>query len=59
MSRYISPVNPSIYPHLTLLLLGIGVFFTAWFFVYLFIKFSSKFRVYAKYVSPVYCQMEK
>lgn len=36
MSRYISPVNPNIYPHLTLILLGIGIFFTAWFFVYLF-----------------------
>merc|ERR1712026_398409 len=34
MSRYISPVNPAIYPHLTLILLGIGIFFTAWFFVY-------------------------
>merc|ERR1712221_35690 len=34
MSRYISPVNPNIYPHLTLILLGIGIFFTAWFFVY-------------------------
>merc|ERR1739844_681115 len=34
MGRYISPVNPNIYPHLTLILLGIGIFFTAWFFVY-------------------------
>ncbi|XP_017780506.1 PREDICTED: transmembrane protein 258 [Nicrophorus vespilloides] len=34
MLRYVSPVNPSIYPHLTLILLGIGIFFTAWFFVY-------------------------
>merc|ERR1712072_1426333 len=34
MSRYVSPVNPQVYPHLTLVLLGIGVFFTAWFFVY-------------------------
>jgi ABC-type Mn2+/Zn2+ transport system permease subunit len=34
MSRYLSPVHPAIYPHLTLILLGIGVFFTAWFFVY-------------------------
>ncbi|XP_076332293.1 oligosaccharyltransferase subunit 5 kud [Tachypleus tridentatus] len=34
MSRYISPVNPVIYPHLTLVLLGIGIFFMAWFFVY-------------------------
>jgi len=34
MSRYVSPINPAIYPHLTLVLLGIGLFFTAWFFVY-------------------------
>ncbi|CAG9856073.1 unnamed protein product [Phyllotreta striolata] len=34
LSRYVSPVNPSVFPHLTIVLLGIGVFFTAWFFVY-------------------------
>ncbi|GIX85363.1 transmembrane protein 258 [Caerostris darwini] len=34
MSRYVSPVNPAVYPHLTLVLLGIGLFFMAWFFVY-------------------------
>jgi hypothetical protein len=34
MSRYVSPVNPSVYPHLSVLLLLIGTFFTAWFFVY-------------------------
>ncbi|KAK4293528.1 hypothetical protein Pmani_033786 [Petrolisthes manimaculis] len=34
MSRYVSPVNPAIYPHLTLVLMSIGVLFTAWFFVY-------------------------
>ena len=34
MTRYISPVNPAIYPHLTLLLLGISIFFIARFFVY-------------------------
>lgn len=34
MSRYVSPVNPAVFPHLALLLLAIGVFFTAWFFVY-------------------------
>lgn len=33
MTHYISPVNPAIYPHLTLLLLGIGIFFIAWFFI--------------------------
>lgn len=34
MTRYASPINPAIFPHLTMLLLGIGIFFTAWFFVY-------------------------
>ncbi|PZC74037.1 transmembrane protein 258 [Helicoverpa armigera] len=34
MVRYTSPINPAVFPHLTLLLLGIGIFFTAWFFVY-------------------------
>ncbi|KAA0203891.1 hypothetical protein HAZT_HAZT000334 [Hyalella azteca] len=34
MSRYVSPVNPTIFPHLTLVLLSIAIFFTAWFFVY-------------------------
>jgi fatty acid desaturase len=34
MSRYVSPVNPSVYPHLSVVLLAIGIFFTAWFFVY-------------------------
>jgi hypothetical protein len=34
MSRYVSPVNPAVYPHLSVVLLAIGVFFTAWFFVY-------------------------
>ena len=32
--RYASPVNPAIYPHLALALLLIGLFVTAWFFVY-------------------------
>ncbi|KAH0500672.1 Transmembrane protein 258 [Microtus ochrogaster] len=34
MSRYTSPVNPAVFPHLTVLLLAIGMFFTVWFFVY-------------------------
>ena len=34
MARYVSPVNPAIFATLTLVLLGIGLFFTAWFFVY-------------------------
>jgi hypothetical protein len=34
MSRYVSPVNPLVFPHLTIVLLAIGIFFMAWFFVY-------------------------
>lgn len=34
MSRYTSPVNPAVFPHLTVVLLAIGMFFTAWFFVH-------------------------
>ncbi|XP_052031685.1 transmembrane protein 258-like [Apodemus sylvaticus] len=37
MSRYTSPVNPAVFPHLTVVLPAIGMFgmfFTAWFFVY-------------------------
>jgi len=34
MYRYASPVPPTTYPLLTVVLLGFGVFFTAWFFVY-------------------------
>ena len=34
MSRYVSPINPAVFPHLSVVLLGIGLFFTAWFFVY-------------------------
>lgn len=34
MVQYISPVNPAVYPHLAVTLLGIGLFFMAWFFVY-------------------------
>ena len=34
LSRYVSPVNPAVYPHLSIVLLAIGLFFTAWFFVY-------------------------
>ena len=30
MQRYVSPVNPSVYPHLSVVLLAIGLFFTAW-----------------------------
>lgn len=34
MVRYISPVNPAVFPHLASVLLLIGTFFTAWFFVF-------------------------
>jgi len=34
MNRYVSPVNPSSYPTLSVSLLGIGLFLMAWFFVY-------------------------
>lgn len=34
MNRYVSPINPAVFPHLTIVLLGIGIFFMAWFFVY-------------------------
>uniref|UniRef100_A0A8C0CTJ4 Dolichyl-diphosphooligosaccharide-protein glycosyltransferase subunit TMEM258 n=1 Tax=Balaenoptera musculus TaxID=9771 RepID=A0A8C0CTJ4_BALMU len=32
--RYTSPVNPAVFPRLTVGLLATGMFFTAWFFVY-------------------------
>lgn len=34
MNRYISPVNPAVFPHLATVLLAIGTFFVAWFFVF-------------------------
>ena len=34
MSRYVSPINPAVFPHLSVVLLSIGIFFMAWFFVY-------------------------
>ncbi|XP_029649637.2 transmembrane protein 258 [Octopus sinensis] len=34
MNRFVSPINPAVFPHLTVVLLGIGIFFMAWFFVY-------------------------
>ncbi|XP_017462452.1 PREDICTED: transmembrane protein 258 homolog [Rhagoletis zephyria] len=34
MQRYVSPVNPAVFPHLATVLLTIGTFFTAWFFVF-------------------------
>ena len=46
LSRYVSPINPAVFPQLTLVLLGIGLFFTAWFFVYevrLTLQYSQHF----------------
>ncbi|KAJ6641899.1 Transmembrane protein [Pseudolycoriella hygida] len=34
MTRYISPISPSVFPHLATVLLAMGTFFTAWFFVF-------------------------
>ncbi|XP_055911570.1 transmembrane protein 258 [Eupeodes corollae] len=34
MIRYVSPINPAVFPHLATVLLAIGTFFTAWFFVF-------------------------
>jgi len=34
MNPYVSPINPAVFPHLSVVLLGIGIFFMAWFFVY-------------------------
>ena len=36
MVRYVSPVDPAVYPHLAIILVTIGLFFMAWFFVYPF-----------------------
>ncbi|KAL9905592.1 transmembrane protein 258 [Glossina fuscipes] len=35
MRRYVSPINPAIFPHLATVLLIIGTFFTAWYFIYM------------------------
>jgi len=34
LSPYVSPINPAVFPHLSVVLLCIGIFFMAWFFVY-------------------------
>ena len=34
LSPYVSPINPAVFPHLSIVLLCIGIFFMAWFFVY-------------------------
>ena len=48
LSRYVSPINPAVFPHLTLVLLGIGLFFTAWFFVYEVGNYISETRTISK-----------
>lgn len=32
--RHVSAVNPTVFPHLATILISIGIFFTAWFFVF-------------------------
>lgn len=53
MNRYASPINPAVFPHLTIVLLSIGIFFMAWFFVYPFIycidDFGSGSNLYFKF----------
>ena len=39
MSRYESPISPAVFPYLSIGLLSLGLFFSAWFFVY---EVSSK-----------------
>lgn len=34
MPRYVGPVNPSMLPSMSIALAGLGLLFTAWFFVY-------------------------
>ncbi|XP_069445036.1 transmembrane protein 258-like [Ovis canadensis] len=34
MSGHTSPVNPAIFPHMTVVLLAVDTFFASWFFVY-------------------------
>ncbi|XP_004520361.1 transmembrane protein 258 homolog [Ceratitis capitata] len=56
MQRYISPVNPSVFPHLATVLLTIGTFFTAWFFVFVVSRPSnSKERTLFKELSISLC----
>ncbi|EDO32034.1 predicted protein [Nematostella vectensis] len=52
MSRYASPINPAVFPHLTVVLLAIGVFFMAWFFVYPFYEVTS-----TKYTRDIYKEL--
>ncbi|NXI95396.1 TM258 protein, partial [Psophia crepitans] len=49
VSRYSSPGNPAVFPRVTVVLLAIGMFFTAWFFVY---EVTS-----AKYTRDIYKEL--
>jgi len=31
---YLSPINPSVYPHFAIILCSVGIFFLSWFFIY-------------------------
>ncbi|KAH8270457.1 hypothetical protein KR018_010241 [Drosophila ironensis] len=42
MKRYVSPVNPAVFPHLATVLLIIGTFFTAWFFIFVVSRKNAK-----------------
>lgn len=53
MNRYISPINPAVFPHLTVVLLGIGIFFMAWFFVYPL--FHNVCYIIINYLPYCYC----
>uniref|UniRef100_A0A8D1TAT7 Dolichyl-diphosphooligosaccharide-protein glycosyltransferase subunit TMEM258 n=1 Tax=Sus scrofa TaxID=9823 RepID=A0A8D1TAT7_PIG len=48
MNRYISPGKLAVYPHLTVVLLAIGMFFTAWFFLW---------EVTSKYMRDIYKEL--
>ncbi|KAM8922360.1 dolichyl-diphosphooligosaccharide--protein glycosyltransferase subunit TMEM258-like [Lycaon pictus] len=53
MRRYTSPVNPAVFPHLTVLLLAIGMFFTSWLFVYEVTPPSALGIIYKELLIPL------
>ena len=46
MRRYTSPVNPAVFSYLTVALLVIGMFFTAYFFVYEVASMKYTWKIY-------------
>ncbi|EPY74811.1 hypothetical protein CB1_001889013 [Camelus ferus] len=46
ISRDTSPVNPGVFPLLTVVLLAIGMVFTTWFFIYEVISTSYTWDIY-------------